>query len=171
MKQIILLGIAFLFSSWHFTSVSNTREMTVKEITGDENLYRITELKKMTFSSGNMQVYNNTENDEIALSNIQHIRFSDLLTELERHTKSSISLSLFPNPTKDLLTILIPSNEKLFSTLNIIVVSVDGRVVQTLTHQPTQKQIEIDVTSFLSGLYYIIVNCNGEVISEPFIKL
>ena len=169
MKKIILLGIAFFFSLC-LIFASSTREMTVKEKTGNENLYNISNIKKITFSLGNMQILNETENDQFAINDIQHIRFSNLLSRLNNKTKPSFQLTVFPNPTEGVLSIVTPSEDYFSSAFHISIFSVEGRVVQTSTHQPDETQIELDVSSIPPGLYYLIIKHNENISSETFVK-
>lgn len=74
---------------------------------------------------------------------------------------------IFPNPTNDLLNIKFSSN----SILNISfeITSSNGKIVQNF--KPNDFEFRLNVSSYLSGTYYISMYDNGKLIeSKIFIK-
>lgn len=74
------------------------------------------------------------------------------------------SLFIYPNPTKNLLNIVVPDNQ----SLKIDVYTIDGKLIE---QKNINKNTAIDVSKYQSGLYFIhATNSKGEVFRNKFVK-
>jgi Secretion system C-terminal sorting domain len=85
----------------------------------------------------------------------------------EKTNNSSIALTIYPNPASDQLNILFdrPVNE----VLRIQIINTSGTEVYSSRIIPSGKKIQLDVSSFPSGIYIINVQAkdftvNGKAI-------
>lgn len=73
-------------------------------------------------------------------------------------------LTVFPNPTKGLTTVLMPEGLK---TANLEVYTTDGRLVYT--KQLSQIETTLDLSKLRSGLYQLRLNNGGNVFNQALI--
>jgi len=75
------------------------------------------------------------------------------------------SLSIFPNPVKDNVTIALPSTSK--GILEIY--SIDGRMVYS-RQLIDEKEVTVDLSKNAAGIYLIRMAVNGQLITRKIIK-
>ena len=63
-------------------------------------------------------------------------------------------LKLFPNPTNSIATVLINDNNGVDG--NIEITNSLGEVIYTTMVNPGNKQLDIDVSGFSSGIYHVV---------------
>ncbi len=78
---------------------------------------------------------------------------------------SANEVMLYPNPASDMLNIMIPTDTKV-STMNIY--NVSGKLIRTLN--TNEYQNAINVADFDTGIYFISIETENEVITKKFIK-
>lgn len=87
-----------------------------------------------------------------------------LLTINPSKTLSNKSLFIYPNPTKNILNIIVPDAQN----LKIDIYGIDGKLIE---HKTITKNTAIDVSKYQSGLYFINATTNkGEVFRNKFVK-
>ena len=85
------------------------------------------------------------------------------------NTKKSISV--FPNPAKDHINILLPGNEYYSGELKAAnIYDESGRLVKSETVSNRANQITINIASLSNGIYYAEVNMNGVISRQKFVK-
>jgi hypothetical protein len=97
------------------------------------------------------------------------IKLNDL-GQLNTHINDVLkndSYSLYPNPVKDFVRIKsnMPSNRSVFVTI----IDGLGRICKTSSFNDNTL-LELDVTQFSKGLYFLLINEGGETIIKKFIK-
>ena len=75
-----------------------------------------------------------------------------------------IQVQMFPNPAQDRVT--LQSNNEIES---IQIISINGQVVRTI--EPAAYQKELILSDLNPGIYYIMVQTNGEIIPQKLVKL
>lgn len=74
------------------------------------------------------------------------------------------NLFIYPNPTKNLLNIVVPDAQ----VLKIDIYSIDGKLIE---RKNINKNTAIDVSKYQTGLYFInATNSKGEVFRNKFVK-
>lgn len=87
-----------------------------------------------------------------------------LLTINQSKKSTNNSLYIYPNPTKNLLNIVVSDA----LSLKIDIYGIDGKLIE---HKTITKNTAIDVSKYQSGLYFINATTNkGEVFRNKFVK-
>jgi len=81
------------------------------------------------------------------------------------HSKLMNEVVLYPNPTKDFITLKVP-DELQNSTVDIL--NIKGRTIKTFFKITSQKLI--DVSSIPSGIYFVRIQSDGNYTVKKFIK-
>lgn len=150
MKKSVIIFIALILSAISENSAFAQTKVSIKLLSGNEQIYFVDELGKITFSETNLVIdEGDGQTASIELLAIQRIIFDADVnnTELEEQT----DLMIYPNPTSAVLRIANRSGEK----LNVSVYTLDGRMV-LVNESITDNQI--DVSRLSKGLYLIQVN-------------
>lgn len=92
--------------------------------------------------------------------NTQNQNNCDVILNTENHQLSS--LKLFPNPVKDILTIQNTEN------ITIKIYSIKGSLLKTST---SKNNLEIDLSSFSSGIYFLEISNLTSKQRRKFIKI
>jgi len=72
------------------------------------------------------------------------------------------SLELYPNPAADFLTVKVPQGA------NINVVDMQGRLIMNfIAHQ---QSIQLDVSGFIPGYYFLTVQMDGKMTTRKWLK-
>jgi hypothetical protein len=118
--------LIFIFSLSSVTA----QTIYVKKSNGTQTAHALSNLRKITFSSGNVTVQK-TDNttDAYALSGLEYLSFNDFMTGLEKQIQASITnLITYPNPVDDVLNIDLSGSENMDGIISIL--SLEGKVVQ-----------------------------------------
>ena len=90
------------------------------------------------------------------------------LIGLEDVTNNDLSVTLYPNPTTDKTILEV---EGLKNNADVIVYDLQGRAIKTYKMNSCQKNLEIDVKSFVKGIYNIkLVNSDCNVTKKLVVK-
>ena len=82
---------------------------------------------------------------------------------------SSVDFDVYPNPTRDFITIELKNDEAVDQQ---IVVSVTGPLGNTLmTETLRSKRLKLDLSNEVPGMYYIKIIAGSEVITKKVVKL
>ncbi len=102
--------------------------MYVKEKSGTKTIFTISDIRKLTFSGGNMKVYGLDGNSEtFASTDIRYVNFTDLSTGIRLSEKQEPEfLILFPNPVQDILTLNFKSSGE---AIPFEVMTLEGKTV------------------------------------------
>jgi hypothetical protein len=116
-------------------------------------------------SAGNYIITGQSANDFMNefLYKMVTIKFGSSVTSLENNATSNSVLTVYPNPTRQSLTILNTSVEEINQ---VLLFDISGRLIITFG-----KTIELDLSTIHSGMYLLQINkTNGEVLSTRIIK-
>lgn len=143
--------------------------MYVKESNGTQTAYDLSNIQKVTFSSGNLTVTKTDDSSGVyALNTLQYLNFTDLLIgiEVSKDVKSK-NLLAYPNPVIDLLTIDLRDERNLNGTLSIL--NIEGRVIKTQSVSSSSIVI-LDMSQFPKGLYFCRYKNKTEITTVKIIK-
>ncbi len=132
----------------------------VKESSGTQTAYALNNMRKMTFSGGNVTLQKTDNTSGIyALSGLHYLVFTDLPTSFtEQSMEFSNTLIAYPNPAKDVLNIDLAGVE---SEGTISILTLEGKLLQE------QKTNGVNtVTLNLSQLPHGIYLCRYEGAKE-----
>ncbi len=90
-------------------------------------------------------------------------------TAVEDNIDPTIGLSLFPNPTTDLVNIAIRSERS--ENTNLQLIGADGRVLteQQMTTNGNVQTTTLDVSNFVSGFYYVRMTTSKGIAIEKLV--
>ena len=91
-----------------------------------------------------------------------------LMIVTDTNNEFSEKVSLFPNPTISKLRIQLKSLQN--RAKNITVMDIKGITKDVIYIQDQVDEVEIDVSSYASGSYIVLINSNDLVFSKIFIK-
>lgn len=88
-------------------------------------------------------------------------------TSIEEEGKDVNDISIYPNPTKDILTLAFDSQQK---HIIVVLFDVNGQMIKTYS-TTYSKFIEIDLSKYPPGTYVISITSDNKVVRESIIKL
>ncbi len=168
MANRVRLIILFLYS---LGMTGHAQMMYVKEKNGTKTIYSISDIRKLTFSGGNIKVYGLDGNSEtFASTDIRYVNFTDLSTGIYLPEKQEPEfLILFPNPVQDILTLNFKS---LVEAISFEVMTLEGKTVHSkiIIIQSGINQVEINVSSLPKGMYVCRLIDGKRVLINKFLK-
>ena len=147
------------------------QKMYVKEKSGIQSSYLLTDIKKMSFSSGNIAIQRtNGSSDQFSLSGLRYLNFTDLSVGIAplAETTRGLNLQVYPNPVVDVLNIKLITDEAQPGRIEIL--SLVGKVVHVEKINGHSDVYQINTSSLTKGLYLCRIT-NGTIIETiKFIK-
>jgi len=144
--------------------------MYVRQANGAKTAYTLGNIKKMSFSSGNITVSKTDGNHDVyPLSGLRYLNFTDLTTsniQLAEKTKSTILL--YPNPVVDQLNILLQTTENQAGVIEIL--SIEGKVVCKELINSQTNVFQVNVSALPKGLYLCKINNGTTLETTKFLK-
>lgn len=168
MKHKKLKLSAILLLGFGLTGLQ-AQTMYVRQTIGTQTAYTLSNIKKMSFSSGNITINKIAGSpDTYLLSGLRYLNFQDLTTNIAMLGKQEGTMTIYPNPVVDLLNIQL--SQSINQSYVIEILSIDGREVykEIINRQDNVYQINVSLLS--QGIYFCKIN-NG-IITETtkFIK-
>ena len=151
MKYKKLKLIALLLLGFGLTGLQ-AQTMYVKENNGTQTAYTLNNVRKLTFSGGNL-IVQKTDNSitGYVLNELRYLNFTDFTIGIVEQTKlmGKSNLLTYPNPVGDVLHIDLRGEEGA-GTLSIL--SLEGKVIYT---QPTSGNslVSISMSHLSQGIY------------------
>lgn len=162
-----LLLIAILLSEIGLTGLQ-AQTMYVKQTNGSQTAYAMSNIKKLTFSSGNVTVQKTDNSTGVyLLGGLQYLSFIDYGVGISEMSLTNALLQIYPNPVNNLLNVDLSGVDNTNGTLKIF--SIDGRLLHS---QPINGSgIEtIDLRQFPKGIYLCIYKNSTEIKTAKIIK-
>ena len=152
-KKFLLTLIAFVL-----TGSISAQNMYVKKNDNTQTVYSIQEVRKLTFTSGNLVITPNSGTpDQIPLNDLRYVSFQDYTVSVEEY-KTDYSISLYPNPVKDLLDLKIETGN--LHNVSYQIFNMNG---QLITHGDIHgNAAQIDMTLLPASLYMLKIMQNNE---------
>ena len=145
--------------------------LNIKQNSGINAQYMLTNVHKITFSTGTMSVYQKDATTTYTLSAIQSLSFNQgisALNELKDNTASK--LTLYPNPAPEQLTVSFESEAIENGQLQIL--DLQGRLYlqQNLKCQIGTNLYNVSVSELPKGLYICRLINSKTIATTKFIK-
>ena len=161
LSAVLLLGLGL--------TGLQAQTMYVKESSGTQTAYPLSNIQKMSFSSGNLTV-TKTDNSSgvFALSDLRYLNFSDITTDLqEALSVKSQQLKVYPNPVGDILNINLTGMSETEGTLSIL--NFEGKTV--LSRQVNNEVVlSLDISHLPTGIYLCRYSNATEIKTVKIIK-
>ncbi|MGI6410693.1 MAG: T9SS type A sorting domain-containing protein [Bacteroidales bacterium] len=114
-----------------------------------QEVFLLNSISKLSFAGNNLVVHKTDNSTTVfAISNIKHMSFYDYMG-IDLLNKQNNILTIYPNPTSNLLNINLPS-DKLGG--NLLVLSLDGKTL--MNHKLVDSQTTIDINTLPQGIYF-----------------
>jgi hypothetical protein len=160
LSAIILLGLGL--------TGLQAQTLYVKAKSGTQTPYTLSDIKKMTFSSGNLSVNKKAGGtDAYALTNLRYLSFN-LTTEVEEMTSTDSRFIVYPNPVNTELNLQF--NEMKNQPMSIEILSIDGRVVYNEQLQRNVTTHKVNISELPNGLYLCRITSGTAIETTKFIK-
>jgi hypothetical protein len=122
--------------------------MYVNQSSGTQTAYALSNIRKMTFSSGNLTVTKTDNSTGVyALNGLQYLSFADYTVGVNAAQSEAANIHVYPNPVGDALNIELPGA----GTIQLL--SLDGKVL--VSKQTNTAGITTIATGYLTKGIYI----------------
>lgn len=168
MKHKRLKLVAVLLLGLGLTSLQ-AQNMYVRESNNTQTVYALSNIQKITFSSGDLTIVKaDNSSQSYALNSLQYLNFTDLSTDIEEQKDfDSKSLLAYPNPVSNELTIDLSGMKSLNGTLRIL--NIEGKVMKTQVVS-SSTIVMFDMSQLPMGIYFCQYNNGIEIKTVKIIK-
>lgn len=160
------LQLCFIVLFVLFISGLNAQTMYVRKTNNTQSDYVLANIRKMTFSSGNLVVSQvGGATNSYTLNDLRHINFNNFNLALINQVVPSLGILIYPNPVTDILH--FSKLEQNMSSIEII--SMEGRVLLQ-SKQIIKDNATLDVSKLAKGLYLCKINTGTTTQTTKLIK-
>ena len=166
MKNKKLKTCALLMFCIGLLPLSATVNIQVHPKTGVNTSYELTNIKNLTFGSGNLTItMKDASVNNFALTTIGFLNFPNVISAIPENQVNT-NLSMFPNPVKDMLYFVFPSSTK--QSVQLEILGLDGKVlIKTLLND---VQNGVSVSNLQQGVYLCRLQNGTKTEMSKFIK-
>ena len=133
----------------------------IHEKSGSTQSFALSGIKKLTFSGDNISIERKGASTvSVSIGNIAYMGFKSPVNIFERPTEY---LSIYPNPVTNNLTV---ANSGLIEDLKIF--DIQGKIYLNIA--PKSETVNIDMSSFAAGVYFLRLVSNGKISTSKVIK-
>jgi len=118
--------------------------MTLNENSGNSSSYSVSDIKKITFQSGNVVFQTQSSTDIFTISGVRNLVFGNIITETEDIEQVVQELSAYPNPCGDVLNISQNTTDARY-----FIYDLNGSLIQSDKASST-----INVSNLKTGVYF-----------------
>ena len=154
MKNKLLL----LFSAISLLSIG--QNMTLNENSGNSSSYSISDIKKITFQSGDVVIETQTSTDNFSIGGVRNLVFGNIITEREDIKQAVQELSAYPNPCGDVLNISQNTTDARY-----FIYDLNGSLIQS-----DKASSRINVSSLIKGIYFFTLVDKTSTQTQKIIK-
>ena len=167
MRHFKLLLCVLLLSGFGLTTLQ-AQKMFVKEKTGLETEYSISDIKKLEFSSINLIITKSDgSSDQFLINGLSNLNFGSTIG-FDSKSVEGTSVKLYPNPVAEKLNIQLISAEGHEATIEIL--SIAGKLVYSETMNDLRSVYQIDASTLPGGLYLCRINNGITIETVKFVK-
>ena len=166
MKKIFLLFLLFL----GFVAVNTTKAQTYMHVYHTSGIitYDTDNIPVMTFTSTDIEVNELGIIIPYVMDDVSKIIFDGIVSVNEEYTSSTVGV--YPNPTHGVVTLNINNETATEFVVNIY--NVTGALVSSTTFALNGGVLNenIDLSSYVNGIYMIRISTGNDVITKKIIK-
>lgn len=143
--------------------------MYVKQSNGTQTTYTLDNVRKMTFSSGEVAIHKSDNSiGAYALSELTYLSFTDYETGISEPAFSITEyLHIYPNPVEDVLNVDLSLVDNAHGTLSIL--SIDGRLLYSQQINES-SMVTISMSQFTQSFYLCRYSSSKEIRTVKIIK-
>ncbi|SDD19390.1 T9SS type A sorting domain-containing protein [Williamwhitmania taraxaci] len=144
LSAVLLLGLGL--------TGLQAQTMYVKQSNGTQTAYALSNVRKMTFSAGNVTVQKTDNTTGVyALSGLKYLSFQDFTNGInEPQTAAGSTLYAYPNPVADMLTIDLTGTKN--GEGHISILNLEGKVMQKQQTEGTGI-VSLNLSQLPQGIY------------------
>lgn len=168
---------AFNLLTWTTASEMNSNYFEVERLTNEkafENIGRINavgnsrELNHYQFHDNTFSKKNTVDYYRLKLvDNDNRFVYSDVIV-IKRGTGINTSLTVYPNPSTDIVNIIVSNTNE--ASIELKIIDMLGKIMYENSHLKNNEMNAISVSEFPAGLYTIQITGVNENINEKFLK-
>lgn len=148
-------------------SVVQAQTINFIPTTGMPKAYSVSDIKKMTFSNGNLVLTNTGTTGTFALSGNKSILFTNETLRTITNTVAKNSFYLYLNRISAVLTIANSDPSAVVTDFEIT--AIDGRIMKT-KHNINKNEEQVVVYDLPSGVYICRITSNQQAQTIKFLK-
>lgn len=146
----------------------NAQTLNLRQTSGTLTPYLLGNIKKISFSSGNIQIENKSNSsDNYLLSTITYINFQSAPTIIASIDKP-IGTIIYPNPVQDVLNIRLLDDIKSLEYVEIL--SMEGIVILKASINAESSLTQLNISELNSGIYFCHIKSTTLNETIKFIK-
>jgi len=153
---------------WQTASETSNKEFIIYR-SGDDKIF----VRLETVSSGSSGSYSYIDKTPLNGNNYYKLvqidndgRETELGVRILNFGLPTSDIQLFPNPTNSKTTVTFTSGK--YHSLSLT--SVEGRILKTITLNPAQTAMELDLSAYPSGIYFVRLAGNGQTESRKVVN-
>lgn len=158
---------------WKTAEEINTAQFEI-ERSADGNLFKALNIIKAKGANGNTYTYYDVQ--PLTATNFYRLKMIDkdgsftYSNTCKLNNKSSIDITLYPNPVKNNLSILL--NSKSASGLETIITDINGKILYSYNFLAIlgQSNYNINISSLAKGIYFLKISSKNKQETLKFIK-
>jgi len=154
MKNKLLL----LFSA--ISLLSFGQNMTLNQNSGNSSSYSISDIKKITFQSGDVVIETQTSTDNFSIVGVRNLVFGNIITETKDIEQAVQELSAYPNPCGDVLNISQNTTDARY-----FIYDLNGSLIQS-----DKASSAINVSDLKTGIYFFTLVDKTSTQTQKIIK-
>lgn len=159
--------IALLFFGLAFLGLK-AQTMYVRPSPGAQTAYGVANIKRLTFSGGNLVVTTATGNSgSHLLASNRYLNFTDLTLETTTQELATHRFYVYPNPVTSVLHI---TNQDQFHQISgLAIISLQGRLLLE-QNGLNANTTEVDLATLPQGMYFCKITSNNQFHTIKFLK-
>lgn len=143
---MLIMLITFLFSI-----SASSQKLLLKMKDGTYTSSFLNEIRKLTFSSGNLVLMKTGGNTNLfPLTNLRFISFSDV-TSVPQTSLNEVRVILYPVPVSDILTVSISGVQ--IQPFIVEIINIEGKIIYQSLYDLIPNLLQINITFLPKGLY------------------
>lgn len=170
---------------WSTAKEVNTKNYQVQRRYSDETDFTTLQTTPAAGNSETAQAYNYTDNNLRPITAAQTIyyrirvidlngdeHFSEMMNVKLSPSAEKASFTVYPNPTKEILNVSFDTNQMEDESVQFFIADNAGRVVQSVMHPISARNVALNVSSLSAGTYFLtVVTANGNKSFVRFVKI
>jgi hypothetical protein len=166
MKNKLKLTAVFLFGLG-LTNLQAQNSLYVLEKSGAQTQFALSDIKTLTFPSGNLLVNKKDGNsNSYARIDLRQLNFVGIPNAIENAEETENKIVLFPNPVNNELKISLQNTEN----TEIEIIDLQGRILQKQIFNIANTELNINVSQLTKGLYFCKINNGKTTKTIKFLK-
>ena len=172
MKQLKVKWIIVFLVAAGLSGLGAQTAMNMKDKSGTQTSFVLSDLNKLTFASGNLTVNKKDGSSaDFALTNVLNLNFSEITTAIvDLKGDEQSNMLLYPNPVVNNLQIRYESSTE--ENVSLQIIDIQGKIVylQSQNSQTGTNYLNIPFETYPNGMYLCRLQHGNNIEIKKFIK-